>query len=95
MIVYIAGKITGDNGYEFKFIEAERSLESLGFTVLNPARLPEKGMEYEQYLRIGQAMIDEADIVYLLPDYKDSPGAMRELEYAKSKEKIIIGGNYK
>ncbi len=93
-IVYIAGKITGDTCYYSKFSAASDSLENLGFIVLNPATLP-KGMEYEQYLEIGITMLDQADILFLLSDYEDSPGALKELNFAKEKGIKIIGPNYK
>ena len=40
MKIYIAGKITGDDGYRAKFQEAAKNLEALGHVVLNPAILP-------------------------------------------------------
>ena len=40
MKIYIAGKITGDDGYRAKFQEATKNLEALGHVVLNPAILP-------------------------------------------------------
>lgn len=46
-------------------------------------------MEYEQYVNICFAMIDESDAIYLLDNYEDSPGALRELERAKLKGKEI------
>lgn len=77
-IVYIAGKIAGDENYREKFKLAQTKLEAKGFIVLNPAELPE-GMPYESYMKIGFAMIDMSNIMYMLKDYKDSPGANREL----------------
>lgn len=88
-VVYIAGKISGDEYYENKFNIAKNNLVDLGFIVLNPASLP-WGLEYEQYLRIGLSMLNEADIIYLLDDYKDSPGALKEIEYAKQKGIMIL-----
>lgn len=60
-----------------------------GHVVLNPATLP-KGLEYEQYMSICFAMIDESDAIYLLDNYEDSPGALRELERAKGKGKEVL-----
>jgi hypothetical protein len=81
-IAYIAGKITGEPDYRKKFAEVEKRLTAKGHIVLNPAMLPE-GMPYESYMRIGFAMIDTADTVYLLPNWVDSPGAKREKQYAE------------
>lgn len=90
LIVYIAGKITGDKNYKEKFQKAEEYLTELGYTALNPAWLPSTGLEYEQYMRIGAAMLTEADAIYLLQDYKDSPGAIREINQAIKQNKKIL-----
>ena len=79
MKVYIAGKITGDPNYQKKFQWAQEDLEGQGFTVLNPAELPE-GMRPADYMRICFAMMDSADLVAFLPDYEQSRGA--QLEWA-------------
>ena len=73
MKAYIAGKITGDRDYWHKFQRAQECLEDQGFTVINPAELPE-GMRPADYMRICLAMMDSADIVAFLPDYNQSRG---------------------
>jgi tRNA A37 threonylcarbamoyladenosine modification protein TsaB len=90
LIIYVAGKINGDANYRAKFMKAQRKLEERGYIVLNPAELPE-GMHYEKYMVIGFSMIEVAHAIYMLDDYKDSPGAIRELEHAKKHNKMIIG----
>lgn len=40
MKVYIAGKITGNDGYKAEFEEAKKRLEAQGHIVINPATLP-------------------------------------------------------
>lgn len=87
--VYIAGKITGDDQYEKKFETAEKLLLDRGWRVMNPAKLPDD-LEYEKYFPINAAMLDGADAIYLLRDYKESPGAMRELIYAGKRNIEII-----
>ncbi len=79
MKVYIAGKISGDHDYYAKFKAAQEDLEDQGFTVINPAELPE-GMCQADYMRICFAMIESADVVAFLPDYEESKGA--QLEWA-------------
>jgi len=89
MKIYISGKITGDPNYREKFTKAQKYLESKGHVVLNPAELPE-GMEYEDYMHIGFAMIDVADAICMLCGWGESDGAVRENLYAKAKQKSIL-----
>lgn len=82
MKIYIAGKITGDQGCQAKFQRAAVGLRMCVNIVLNPAELPE-GMEAADYMRICMAMIDVADLVVFLPDAKDSAGARLEKAYCE------------
>ena len=86
MKIYIAGKITGDQGYQAKFQRAAVGLRMCGYIVLNPAELPE-GMEAADYMRICMAMIDVADAVVFLPDAAESAGARLEMAYCEYIEK--------
>ncbi len=79
--VYIAGKINGNPTFREDFQQQEDKLLSQGYAVLNPAKLPDN-LGYEDYMHICLAMIDVADIVFLLPNWRNSPGATREYEYA-------------
>lgn len=87
--VYIAGKITGDKNYRDKFAKAEQALTAMGHCVLNPAHLPE-GMEQGDYMRSCLAMIDCADGVVLLPDWRESDGARLERAYAEKIGKDVV-----
>lgn len=82
MKIYIAGKITGDPKYRDRFRDEAERLEGLGHIVLNPAELPE-GMSKAEYMRICFAMIDCADMVFLLRGWQGSPGARLELAYCR------------
>lgn len=75
--IYIAGKITGDEGYREKFRRAAETVSGMGCIPLNPAEQPE-GMAAQDYMRMCFAMIDIADAVLFLPDWRGSPGAMLE-----------------
>ena len=88
MKVYIAGKITGDPNYKAKFGRAKSELEKQGNIVLDPAILPE-GMTPADYMRICFAMIDCADVVAFLPDYKESRGAWVEDMYCQYVSKAV------
>ena len=78
-IVYIAGKITGDPAFREKFMAAAIQLEREGHIVLSPAVLP-VGLKAADYMRITGAMLEAADTVYMLKNWKDSDGA--QIEYA-------------
>lgn len=77
--VYLAGKITGDPAYREKFMAAAIKLEREGHIVLSPAVLP-VGLKAADYMRITGAMLEAADSVYMLKNWKDSEGA--QIEYA-------------
>lgn len=83
-IVYISGKMTGlpDLG-RANFNYAEGVLRSAGYIVLNPALLPE-GMAYPQYMAIAVAMLQQADMICMLPGWETSRGAAAEKAYAES-----------
>ena len=82
MKVYLSGKITGDAGYRQKFEAVQNELTSYGYVVFNPAVLPD-GFEYEDYMSLDLLILSRCDAFYLLRDWKNSPGAKRELEEAK------------
>lgn len=84
---YLAGKITGDPDYREKFRCVQSRYAPLG-PVLNPAELPE-GMSPEDYMQICLTMIDRADVVIFLPDWRGSGGARIEHEYCRYTGKEI------
>ena len=86
--MYVAGKITGNPRYREQFANAQMVLEHMGYVVLNPATLP-SGMEYEQYMMIGMAMVGSADMVVMLPDWRRSKGAKMERRRAIESGKPI------
>lgn len=90
MIIYISGRITGDECYRAKFANAETVLRNLGHVVLNPTIFPD-GLEYEKYMYLDFAMLDVCDTVLLLPDWRKSKGAMRERRYALELGKRVEG----
>lgn len=88
MKIYIAGKIYGDPNFRKKFAAAQKTLEMEGGgnVVLNPAILPD-GLTVAEYMRICFAMIDVADVVVFLPDWRRSGGAQLEKAYCDYTEK--------
>jgi len=89
MVVYIAGKMTGleDKG-RGKFAEAENELKK-AFVVINPSVLPDN-MPGDRYMPICFAMIDQADAIVMLDNWKDSPGAKLEKAYAEYQGKAVF-----
>lgn len=89
MKVYIAGKVRGLKNYREKFKEAEDKLKEKGYVILNPAKLPE-GMDAEDYMKICIPMLEVADSIYLLNNWRNSEGAKVEKAYAELQGKKII-----
>ena len=91
MKIYIAGKITGDKHYKKKFKKIERILKRKGCSVMNPSWIcayPE--FKWFDYMQVSHAMQKACNATLLLPDYKDSKGAMKEYEYAKKLNQAIF-----
>ncbi len=86
--VYISGKMTGLSPEEiFKnFNSVEQVLVENNNGVMNPAitwhLLSPSKFNADEYLNISYAMMDVCDIVVVLPDWKTSSGAKKELSYA-------------
>ena len=79
--VYISGKITGDDNYIKKFERAENMLADRGYMVINPARINKElpaDTHYDAYMRISMVLLFEADAIYMLDNWEDSPGANAE-----------------
>lgn len=90
-IIYISGKITGNPDYKADFEKAEKTLREKGFNAINPCKIGEYDFfTYEQFLHIDFALIDIADAILMLPNWKSSKGANRELQYARSRGKCVI-----
>lgn len=88
--VYLAGKITGDPDFIEKFARAQAFLEKKGFSVFNPATLPQGALEWDGYTNIGLAMLAECSVVCMLPDWTESKGAKLEMGDAVAKRKRIL-----
>ena len=86
--IYLSGRISGDPRYREKFSHYKQGIEACGHTVLTPSSLP-PGLTNAQYIHIDFAMIDAADAVFFLPDYKESKGATLEKQYCE-----YIGKNH-
>lgn len=95
--VYISGKISGCDRRETqaKFAVAANELLLAGITpsdIINPMDIgvifPD--FKYEEYMKIDLTLLELCDSIYMLPDWKDSPGAQREHEKAKEMGLTLI-----
>ena len=100
MHCYISGPMNGVAEHNFPaFFAAERYLRKRGWEVINPARLDEedpapKGMSYHQARRfymdrdlniiMTEMYAEFGDVMFLLPGWTQSPGAMAEVSLAHS-----------
>ena len=91
MKIYIAGKVTGDPDYRDKFARAEKAVITGGNEPINPARLnlPES-CSWDDYMGLTLRMLDMADAIALLPDWRESPGACMEHGYALAKDMLVV-----
>ena len=91
MKIYLSGKITGNPDFAEQFADAEEKAKAAyyGAAVLNPAIMP-SGMGQSDYMRISMAMLDCSDMVFMLPNWKESEGARVENAYAEKVGKKIV-----
>ena len=88
--IYIAGPMSGKADYGRRdFCAAESYLSAKGWIVINPAALP-IGLAPGAYMPICLAMVQAADAVVLLNDWKGSHGARLEADYAAMQGKTLF-----
>ena len=92
--IYLAGKITNNPNYYIEFLKAEVDvrLRYPNAVVLNPARTIARidGLMHEEYMELCKVMLKFSDTGALLPNWKDSNGAIEEMKYAEKLGKKII-----
>lgn len=89
--IYVAGPMSGLPEFNYPaFFEAARSLEKLGYEVLNPASLPNHPATLQPseiwgwYMRRALLMLPGADEIAMLPDWHTSKGASLEKRIAEA-----------
>lgn len=89
--IYISGKISGTDDYLERFVVAEKELSEQGYEVVNPAYegTKLKDASYEDYMELSFQLLKDCDIIYMLKDWRTSPGANQEYGYALAKDMEI------
>ena len=95
MRIYISGAITNCQNYMQKFVNVERYLleNYSDCEVINPAMINSflpKSTTHDEYMKMSFTMIDMADAIFMLADWRSSCGASQEYGYALAKDKIIL-----
>ena len=89
-VAYLAGPMRGmPEENKEAFFSAEAFLHQEGVVVLNPARLPE-GLPEKSYMPICVAMLEQADVIAILPGWGYSTGAQAEMFYAMRQGKKTV-----
>ncbi len=82
MKIYIAGPMTGLPEFNKPAFHSKADeLRSDGYTVLNPAVLPE-GLDHHEYMQICLPMVQVANTIYMLKGWEYSKGACMEHDHA-------------
>lgn len=91
-VVYLAGPITGNDGYREFFAYWENIFTQGGYAVMNPTKLedPDEEKSWIQYVIqcLGYLML--CDYVALLPGWEESMGARIEMMVAIRLNKPLI-----
>lgn len=99
--VYISGAISGVENWQENFIEAEKKLETMQFSVIvNPLAIAKqidsifscsgKKPTYADYMKADIKELIKCDCICMLPNWKTSKGAKLEYRIAKALDMQII-----
>ncbi len=90
---YIAGKVTGlpEAIYKANFRKAEIAVTILGYEPVNPVELPhDHDKTWRNYMREALQIMLQCDMLYVLPGWEDSRGALIEVQLARDLDIPII-----
>jgi hypothetical protein len=95
MKIYIAGKFTGldyNKAYSL-FAKAEKQLLTAGHDPVNPLKHISKHAQWEAAMKVCLTLLMECQGIFLLDNWKDSPGAMLEFYIASRLRYEIFNEN--
>lgn len=84
--IYIAFKVSGEPIHEvtMKFGKAQKEIEELGHEAINPLEVVNDWkMPWRLAMNLCIKMLVDCDAVLLLPDYRQSKGALLEFDIAR------------
>lgn len=87
-VIYLSGKITGQNNYKELFEKAKKDAEDKfpGATIINPAEISLPSIcDWDDYMSICLRLLDRACIIYMLDNWLESKGARKECATALKK----------
>lgn len=91
--MYISGPITGTTDFEERFDSIEKRLRYMGYEVINPAKV-NKAMPdsttWDEYMKMSFTMLEQADTIFMMKGWEESPGAKAELAFAWKYQKNIV-----
>ena len=91
--IYVSGKITDNANYKAQFSSAEKHLQDLGYSVINPARLDlPDGATWADYMRQDIKLLCDCDAIFMLVNWQESKGAKIEHQLAQELGLKIIYG---
>ena len=95
MRIYISGKITGTNDFDYRFSAAERELKKRGYEVVNPVTLVhDHDKTWESYMKECLRALIDCDAIYMLSGWMQSDGAFVERAVAVTLKLKIIYQSY-
>lgn len=92
MIIYVAGKYTAEtpeliqtnvNYAKSYAIEIAKRFNNIAVIVPHLLYQDDWNLGYERYLEMDLQILDRCDACFLLPNYKNSKGALIEVEHCK------------
>ena len=91
MTIFISGKITGDENYKEKFKKAKDNIRKFypEAAIISPTDIELFNMTYIDCLDVTLKLLEKSDIIYMLPDWRNSHGAKKEYNMARRLNKEI------